>query len=90
MLYDCLQILFSITVIPRIQISQIIGLVLGLWCLMALSTIFQLYRCGQVYWWRKPEYPEKTNDLMQVTDKLDHIMLYLILIAMIRGSNSQL
>ena len=55
----------------------------GLWYLIPLSAIFQLYR-GSHYPEKTsdlPHYPEKTSDLPQVTDKLYHIMLYRVIMS---------
>ena len=45
----------------------IIEVRLRLWGVTPLLGIFQLYCGSPFYWWKKPEYQEKTTDLPQVT-----------------------
>jgi hypothetical protein len=49
--------------------------VLDLLCLTPLSAILQPYRGDQFWWWRKPEYPERTTDHGQATGKLYYLRL---------------
>ena len=63
---------------------------LELWCLSLFSTIFQQYCGGQFYCWRNPEYQEKTTDMSQVTDRLEHIMYRVHIVTSCNGNRHRL
>jgi hypothetical protein len=67
--------------LPSIKVSDTIWLKDCLYLLNVMLHWCICYLGDQFYWWRKPEYPEKTTDLPQVTDKLYHIMLHQVHIA---------
>ena len=50
--------ILSAFLIGQVEILGIDWFGFGLWCLTTLSTIFQLYRGSQFYWWKKPKNPE--------------------------------
>ena len=58
---------------------------IGLCCLTPLSTIFLLYYGCQFHWRRIPEYPKKSTDLPQFTDKLYFFILFFSIVRILHN-----
>jgi hypothetical protein len=63
--YQTTEIIIIVVIKKCILVTENQYLFKGLWCIMPLSTIFQLYCGSQFDWFRKSEYTKKTTELPQ-------------------------
>ena len=68
----CRILSWEVDLLPLIELL-VIFMICGV--LTLLSEIYQLCHGDQFYWWKKPEYPERTTDNGQATGKLYHLRM---------------
>ena len=80
---EVIQMLKQIAFIPTfVNLLIFCPILYELWVFKYHLRIFPLDYGSQLYWWRKPW---ETINLSQITDKLYHIMLYYVHLAMHRN-----